>query len=230
MQAVIYIGVLVLSYILGSIPFGLIIVRLKTGQDIRAVESGRTGGTNVMRAAGLSSGVATAVLDALKAFICVYIARYFAPGIYWLEVLAPVAAVLGHNYSVFLLRRDDRGRLLLGGGAGGAPSVGGATGLWFPTLFIILPIAGLILYFVGYASLATLSVPLICIAIYAYRAWIGAGPWEYVFYGLLTAITLTWALRPNIVRLLNGSERLIGYRAKRRQRGTEINQKSEHSE
>ena len=225
MEIVIFFGVLVLSYLIGSIPFGLIIVRLKTGQDIRAVESGRTGGTNVMRAAGLTSGVATAILDALKAFVCVYIARYLAPGNYWLAVIAPVAAVIGHNYPIFLLSRDNKGRLQIGGGAGGAPSVGGATGLWFPMFLIILPISGLILYFVGYASLATLSVPLICIVVFAYRAWIGVGPWEYVSYGVLTGIVLIWALRPNIKRLIAGNERLIGFRAKRRERHAKIKQK-----
>lgn len=226
MLALIFIGVILLSYIIGSIPFGLLIVRLKTGKDIRAVESGRTGGTNVMRAAGLTSGVATAILDLLKAFICVYIARYALPGNLWLEVLAPVAAVLGHNYSIFLLERGENGRLSIRGGAGGASSVGGATGLWPPIFLIILPLAGLILYFVGYASVATLSVPLICMVVFVFRAIIGAGPWEYVAYSILIFIILVWALRPNIKRLIAGNERLIGYRAKRRQQKPRINQNS----
>jgi glycerol-3-phosphate acyltransferase PlsY len=123
MPAIIFIGVLILSYIIGSIPFGLLIVRLKTGKDVRSVESGRTGGTNVMRAAGLTSGIATAILDMLKAFLCVFIARYAIPGNVWLEVLAPVAAVFGHNNSIFLLERDENGRLKIRGGAGGASSV-----------------------------------------------------------------------------------------------------------
>lgn len=59
--------VLVLSYILGSIPFGLIVVKIAIGKDVRSIESGRTGGTNVMRAAGVLSGVITAGLDVLKA-------------------------------------------------------------------------------------------------------------------------------------------------------------------
>lgn len=60
------IGVLILAYLIGSIPFGLIIVKLSTGKDIRSVESGRTGGTNAMRAAGVWAGVATAIFDTLK--------------------------------------------------------------------------------------------------------------------------------------------------------------------
>lgn len=226
MPALTFLGVLLLSYLIGSIPFGLVIVRLRTGKDIRSVESGRTGGTNVMRAAGLPYGIATATLDMLKALVCVIIARYAVPGNHWLEVLAPVAAVLGHNYPIFLLQRGENGRLNIRGGAGGAPSVGGATGLWPPIFFIILPLAGLILYFVGYASLATLSVPLICLAVFAYRAAIGGSPWEYLAYGLFTFVVLVWALRPNIKRLIEGNERLIGYRARHKKNDPKINQNS----
>jgi len=226
MPALTFLGVLLLSYLIGSIPFGLVIVRLRTGKDIRSVESGRTGGTNVMRAAGLPYGIATATLDMLKALVCVIIARYAVPGNHWLEVLAPVAAVLGHNYPIYLLQRGENGRLNIRGGAGGAPSVGGATGLWPPIFFIILPLAGLILYFVGYASLATLSVPLICLAVFAYRAAIWGSPWEYLAYGLFTFVVLVWALRPNIKRLIEGNERLIGYRARHKKNDPNNNQNS----
>ena len=68
MQIVFDIGIILLAYLFGSIPFGLLIVKLKTGKDIRKVESGRTGGTNAMRAAGFWAGVATAALDILKRF------------------------------------------------------------------------------------------------------------------------------------------------------------------
>lgn len=216
-----------LSYLVGSIPFGLVIVKLKTGRDIRHVESGRTGGTNVMRAAGFWAGFATAMLDILKAFGSVYLARLVLPGNHWLEVLAPVMAILGHNYSIFLTERDQNGRLRLRGGAGGAPSVGGSAAIWFPVLLFIVPIGIFILYFIGYASVATLSVPIICIFVFGYRAWIGAAPWEYVAYGVITLLVLAWALRPNIRRLVNGTERVIGYRAKRRQK---LNPQSHNSE
>ena len=66
MQIVIGIGVLVLAYIIGSIPFGWLIVKMKTGKDIRVIESGRTGGTNAMRAAGFWAGMLTAIMDILK--------------------------------------------------------------------------------------------------------------------------------------------------------------------
>jgi glycerol-3-phosphate acyltransferase PlsY len=98
--------------------------------------------------------------------------------------------------------------------------------LWPPILLIILPLGGLILYFLGYASVATLSVPLICLVVFTYRAIVGAGPWEYVAYGILIFIILFWALRPNIRRLVAGNERIIGYRAKRKEQKPQMNHKS----
>jgi glycerol-3-phosphate acyltransferase PlsY len=214
MQLFLAIAVVAVSYVIGSIPFGLVIVRLKTGKDIRQVESGRTGGTNALRAAGFWAGFATAVLDMLKASVTVLIARLILPGNHWVEVFAPIAAVLGHNYSIFLTERTPDGKFRLRGGAGGAPAAGGAFGLWPPVLLFILPIGLLLLYFLGYASVATMSVPVVAAIVFAYRAWIGVSPWEYVLYGILAEIILMIALRPNIQRLLSGSERVVGWRAR----------------
>ncbi len=208
--------VLLVSYLSGSIPFGLLIVKLRTGKDIRQVESGRTGGTNAMRAAGVWAGLATAFADMLKAAATVWLARATTPGNPWIEILAPVMAILGHNYSVFLLERNDQGRLRFRGGAGGAPCVGGSVGLWFPSLLIIVPLGAIILYFGGYASVTTMSAALISTLIFAYRAWLGASPWEYALYGIISLLVLMWALRPNIKRLLNGTERVVGFRARRK--------------
>jgi glycerol-3-phosphate acyltransferase PlsY len=138
-----------------------------------------------------------------------------------LAILAPIAAVIGHNYSIFLIERNENGKLRLRGGAGGAATVGGAFGLWYPTLFILVPIGAVILFGIGYASVATLSVPIIASIIFAVRAWLGLAPWTYVIYGLLAEILLIWALRPNIKRLINGTERLIGWRAKRAKKNIE---------
>ena len=212
---------LAISYILGSIPFGLLFVKLLSGKDLRQVESGRTGGTNAFRAAGFQAGAATAVMDFLKGVSTVWLARLLVPadvvpwGV-WIEVLAPVAAILGHNYSIFLAERNEKGALRLRGGAGGAPTVGGAAGLWWPSAFIIIPTGLLILFGVGYASVATMSFAAMAIVVFAYRAWIGASPWQYAVYGILAEIILIIALRPNIVRLFNGTERLVGWRAKRK--------------
>ena len=211
------IAVLFLAYLIGSIPFGLIIVRLSTGKDIRSIESGRTGGTNAMRAAGFWAGLGTGILDVVKGYAAVYISHLLIPGNHvWMEVLAPFCAIIGHNYSIFLLERNENGWLRFRGGAGGATCLGGSVGLWFPSLFIILPIAGLIYYFVGYASVTTLSIALLSTLIFTIRAWLGLNPWQYAVYGILAFIALAWALRPNIQRLISGNERIVGLRAKKR--------------
>jgi acyl phosphate:glycerol-3-phosphate acyltransferase len=216
MQILIDAGILLASYLFGAIPFGLIIVKLLTGKDVRTVESGRTGGTNVMRAAGLRAGLLTAILDVLKAAATVWLSKTVT-GNEWVHTLAPVAAILGHNYSVFLAERDARGRWRLRGGAGGAASLGGALGLWAPSVLIILPLGALIYYFIGYASITTMSVAFLAIIIFALRAALGLSPWQYILYGMLAEILLVLALLPNIQRLLNGTERLHGWRVKRQQ-------------
>jgi len=193
---------------------GLYIVKLISGKDIRKIQSGRTGGTNAMRAAGIGAGLATATLDILKGASSVWIAQALLPENHLITVLAPIAAIIGHNYSIFLIERNKQGKIRLRGGAGGAPAAGGATGLWPPTLLIIIPVGALILFGIGYASLTTMSIPLIAIVVFVIRAYKGLSPWTYVLYGVLAELILLWSLRPNIKRLLNGTERIVGWRAK----------------
>lgn len=201
--------VLLAAYVFGSIPFGLLIVKALTGRDIRTVESGRTGGTNVMRAAGFSAGLLTALLDVFKAAMTVWLAKWITPTV-WIHVLAPVAAVLGHNHSIFLIERTPEGRLRLRGGAGGAAAFGGTLGLWPPAALIMLPLGFAVWYGLGFASITTLSIGLMTVVIFAVRAALGLAPWEYVVYGFLAEILMAWALRPNIARLIKGTERRHG--------------------
>jgi len=206
---------LVGAYLLGSFPSGLLIVRLARGRDVRQWYSGRTGGTNVMRVAGVWAGLATAVTDALKAFLAVQLARVVSGGSAWLQVLSGTMAIIGHNYSIFLVEREQ-GRLRLRGGAGGAPSVGAAIGLWPPLGLVILGVGGAVYYGIGYASVATMSVPLIAGVTLALRAAAGLSSWTLVMYGVLAELVVLWALRPNIKRLVAGEERLVGWRARNR--------------
>lgn len=203
--------VLLMSYLLGSIPFGWVVVKVATGRDIRGIESGRTGGTNAMRAAGCLAGVFTAVFDGAKAFMAVYLARWVFPETsslrVWIEIAAPLMAIMGHNYSIFLLERHESGRLKIRGGAGGAPCFGGALGLWPPIGLFLFPLIALIFLFGGYASVTTLSIAMIAVVVFAVRALQGLLPWQYVLYGLLAELILLWALRPNLARLRAGTER-----------------------
>ena len=212
MQTVINLGVIVLAYLFGSIPFGLLIVKLKTGIDIREVESGRTGGTNAMRAAGFWAGFATAMLDILKGAGAVWIAQWLTPDHHWVHVIAPIAAILGHNHSIFLPERDENGKLIrLRGGAGGAPSVGGALGLWPASILIILPLGMLTFFTLGIASVTTMAVALFATIIFAVRASQGLMPWLDVWYGVGAEILLILALRPNLKKLFEGNERIVKY-------------------
>ncbi len=204
-----FVGVLGCAYLLGSIPFGFLLVKLFTGEDVRQKGSGRTGGTNTWRVAGRLPGVATTVLDGFKAAFGVWLAQGVLPDgpmRYWGMALAGVCAILGHNYPIFLRFK---------GGAGGAACVGGAVGLWAPSILIVLPIALVVWWGIGYASLATLSVSIIITLLFVGRAFFWHTPWEFIFYGVGAFVLLSWALRPNFQRLLRGEERKFDPRAKR---------------
>jgi acyl phosphate:glycerol-3-phosphate acyltransferase len=212
MQLLIDAGLIFLGYLIGSIPSGLIIVKLKTGKDIRQVESGRTGGTNAMRAAGFWAGLLTALLDILKGATAVWLAQWLSPANNWVHTLAPLAAIFGHNYSLYLPEYDEKGHFKrLRGGAGGAPALGGAIGLWIPSVLIILPLGALVFFTVGYASVTTLSVAFFAILLFGLRVAMGApgASWTDVLYGVIAWGLLTWALRPNIIKLLDGTERVV---------------------
>jgi glycerol-3-phosphate acyltransferase PlsY len=83
--------------------------------------------------------------------------------------------------------------------------------------FILIPFSFLIWYGTGYASLTTLSVGLITILIFGVRASLGLGPWAYAFYGLFVELLMIWALRPNLQRLKDGTERRHGLPVKLQQ-------------
>jgi acyl phosphate:glycerol-3-phosphate acyltransferase len=208
---------LVAAYLLGSIPVGLVVVRLSTGKDLRSEHSGRTGGTNAGRVAGAWAGAATMLGDGFKAAAAVWVARALTGGQPWVEAAAGIAAVLGHNYSLFLVERRD-GRLPFRGGAGGAPTVGAAIGLWGPSALVILP-AGLgVLLLAGYASVATISVGVAATIVFLTRALLDVGPWGHIAFGPAVVLLLLWALRPNLARLRQGTERQVGLPAWRRKK------------
>jgi acyl phosphate:glycerol-3-phosphate acyltransferase len=197
------------AYLFGSIPFGLIVVKLMTGRDIRTVASGRTGGTNAMRAAGPFAGLLTAALDVLKAAAAVWLVRVLTPNV-WVHAAAACAVILGHNHSIFLVERTPDGKIRLRGGAGGAAAGGGAFGLWEPIGLLLIPVGLLVWNLVGYASITTLSVGFVTLVAFTIRAALGLGPWAYVVYAVIAEALMAWALRPNLKRLVEGTERRHG--------------------
>jgi len=203
---------LAFAYLIGSIPVGAVVVRLSTGKNVLREHSGRTGGTNVMRTAGAWAGLMTALGDLLKGAAAVSLARSLAPAQPWVPVGCGALAVLGHNHSIFLLEYS-LGRVRLRGGAGGATSLGCGVAL-SPAVVWIVPVTLLVLYIVGYASVATLLAGALTTIVLAVEANTGAVPWVYVAYGIVAEALLLLALRPNLDRLRRGEERLVGWRAR----------------
>lgn len=203
---------LISAYIAGSIPFGLLIVWIARGKDLRQIESGRTGGTNAMRAAGFLAGLFTAVFDILKGSAAVWIAAALLPDQPWVQAASGLLAILGHNYSVFLIESHSTG-IRLRGGAGGAPAFGATLALYPPAALIIFPLALLVYVLIGYASVTTMSIAFFATVVFLVRAVEGSSPWIYVGFGLSALSAVLWALRPNIKRLIEGSERAVGLRA-----------------
>lgn len=201
------------SYIIGAIPFGLVVVFVATGKDVRSIGSGRTGGTNVMRAAGVWAGAVTAILDWLKGGAGVLLAGWLLPGQPWVQVIAGALAVIGSIRSVFLRQRDENGRLHLRGGAGGAACFGAISALWLAAPIILLPLSALIYITIGYASITTLSIAILGTISLMIRAAGGYLPWESTALGFLSIAIVTYALLPNFKRLREGTEREVGLRA-----------------
>ena len=216
MQILYFLAAAALGYLCGSIPFGFIYVRLFKGEDLTKIGSGRTGGTNSFRAAGLGVGVLTSFSDVLKGAAAVWLttrllSAALGPDLLpWAQATAGVFAVIGHNWSIFLK---------FGGGAGTGPNVGWSAAIWpwiFPIAFLVM---GGMLYFVGMASVASLSMAVVTIVIFAIRLAMGIDTTvAYLAGSIVAGLVVTWALRPNIRRVLNGTERLVGRRAKQREK------------
>ncbi len=189
---------LVAAYLLGSIPFGYLLIRIFRHQDIRTTGSGNTGATNVAREAkGL--GFLTLALDLAKAVAAILIARRLLPGSYDLQVAAAVAVILGHVYPVWLAFR---------GGKGVASAIGvflmlapkAALGV-----FVIFLIVVLLTRYVSLASvLGAASFPL-------FGFYFVRHPSPMVVFGFLFIPALIlWKHRSNITRLLAGTESRFG--------------------
>ena len=198
-----------LAYLIGSIPSGLLVVRIATGKDVRSIESGRTGGTNAMRAAGFLAGLATGLLDVLKGAAAVWVSKSIAANVEWMSAASGLLAIVGHNYSAFLIEKDENGKLHFKGGAGGATTLGAAIGLWAQSWIFILPFALIFYIIVGYASLTTISIATAAMGVFLIRAIEGSNAWGYVAFGASAIVLVVVALKPNLQRLKAGTERRV---------------------
>lgn len=180
------------AYLFGAVPFGLLMVRLVTGRDIRAEGSGNIGATNVFRIAGPALGIVVLLLDMVKGAVPVLLARQIgaSPAV---AVAAGLATIVGHNWPVFL-----KGK----GGKGIATSYG--------ALLAFSPVAGLIAAVIWVAAVAVtrfaslgsllgvLSVPVVMLA--------RGEPFAHVVFGVAAAGMGVYRHRANIQRLIAGEE------------------------
>lgn len=207
-----FIAVVVIGYLLGAIPFGMIVSRLTANLDISRYGSGNIGGTNVMRILGLGPGAIVMILDLAKGFAAVIIARLIFTGAAALfigfppagdplqpiaETAAAMAAMLGHNWSVYIKFR---------GGKGVAAYFGGWLAL-FPLVALIggvvTAITVLICRMMSRSSILG-SVAAVC-ALMVLTIWYGVAP-AYLIYSVLATGIIVYQHRTNIERLQTGTE------------------------
>lgn len=209
---------LIVGYLLGALPVGVLVCRFY-GVDIRTVGSGRTGTTNAWRAAGLKAALPTLIGDAVKGVVAVWliqsIYRLFFPetgpmeveeatmrytALKLAEALAGAAAIVGHNWSIFLGFK---------GGAGGITAAA--------TTMMISPLVGSMVWLIGafllwwtrIASIATLGVGVSAFAIFLVLYLNQSAPWPFVVYGVIVLAAVVVALGSNREKLRKGEERVI---------------------
>jgi len=211
-----YVAAVIVGYILGSIPFGLLVAKSTAKVDVRAYGSGKTGATNVLRTAGKKAAAMVGAMDIMKGALAVVFAglivgkSYLVVGNFGLgsllaQVLAALVAVAGHNWSVFLKFR---------GGSGVATFFGGLIAMcpWVVALFggqILVLGAGL----TGFVSLGSIAGVVGTYAILVPLTVLNGFPIEYLIYALIGTFMIIIMHRGNIVRLLRGKERRLGEKA-----------------
>ncbi|WP_370714247.1 glycerol-3-phosphate 1-O-acyltransferase PlsY [Sphingomonas sp. IW22] len=187
------VAALLVGYLLGSIPFGVLLTRMAGAGDLRAIGSGNIGATNVLRTGRKGLAAATLLLDMLKGAVAVWLVAAILPG---LGTLAAAAAFIGHCYPLWLRFKGGKGVATLMGISlalsGPVAAVYAVVWLGLLALLRISSVAGM---------LAAVSAPVSA-------AWFGRFDLVLVLLGL--ALIVLWKHRANIERLMNGSEPRIG--------------------
>ena len=209
-----YIAVAVIGYLLGSIPFGLLVSKLVAKTDVREIGSGKTGATNVIRVAGKKAGALVIILDLAKGILAVVFAGLIFSGNYlaaeetsllWMsksaQVLAALAAIAGHSWPIFAKFR---------GGRGVATFFGGLIALCPPAALFGIEVLIIGAGLTRYMSLGSIAGAVGAYAILVPLTIINGFPIEYLIYALVGAIFIIVMHRDNISRLLASKERKIG--------------------
>jgi glycerol-3-phosphate acyltransferase PlsY len=196
----------VIGYLIGAIPFGLLVGRLAGGVDLRQHGSGRTGATNALRTVGLLGAVLVFLLDTAKGVVAVLLVGWFydagPPGSPpWVAAAAGIAAIAGHIRSLFIGLRGGRGVATFAGSML-------ATAPW--VLAIVVPIFALVVWRTRYVSLGSVVGSLLAPVTAGALAAFGQAPLAAVALGVGGATLVTAAHADNIARLRAGTERRIG--------------------
>jgi glycerol-3-phosphate acyltransferase PlsY len=210
MQIIYALLTILLAYILGSVPVGVLATRLVSGVEVTEIGSGRTGATNVYRAAGVWGLMLTTLGDVLKGVFAVQIAQFatilvqaIGPETFWLSWIVPlagIAVVAGHNWSLFLGFR---------GGAGTVTTVGvlAAMNPWVAGAVVLVGLIAMVIS--RMASVGSISLALSMGPALAVSAATNATPWAWISFGIIAGAFTVYALLPNIRRILSGQERRL---------------------
>jgi acyl phosphate:glycerol-3-phosphate acyltransferase len=194
--------VIVVAYLIGGIPWGVVIAKVTGGPDPRTIGSGRTGGANVMRALGPKWALVSGLLDVGKGVVAVLLALAVGGGLP-LEILAALAAIVGHSRSIWIG---------FAGGRGIAPGFGGLLVIAPIAALVVIPVFGLVLVVSRYSSLASLTATAIgALFVIAMVVLFQLSP-LYVVYAVAAAGMIWLFHLDNIQRLLSGQERRIEWR------------------
>lgn len=189
----------VAAYLIGSIPFGLIVGKLVGSVDVRKHGSGNIGASNVMRTVGRGAALLVLALDVLKGAFPVWAALSYLESPAWVAAVA-VFAVVGHNWPVFLRFK---------GGKGIATTLGVLIALDWRVALLLLGVWIASVWITRYISLSSL----VGAALLPFLLWLFGSPVEYVAGGALISLFAFWRHRSNIVRLRLGTEYKFGERA-----------------
>lgn len=188
----------IVAYLLGSIPFGYLIVKMGSGSDVRGAGSGNIGATNVTRVAGKGAGLATLLLDVGKGYLAAWLAMRWSHGnIRWM-MAAAVAVALGHTFSCWLRFR---------GGKGVATGLGVFLVVAWQAVLATLLVWLVVVAFWRYVSLGSVvAAAALPILVYLFYAPGHAPPLAVSFGSVAVAIIVIFKHRENVARLIAGTE------------------------
>lgn len=206
MTALEYIGVIILCYLIGAIPFGVIVGKITRGIDVRQYGSGSMGMTNVLRIVGARAGAIVFAADIGKGAGAAALAGLLltSPAAEWGQVAGGAAAIVGHCWPVYVRFRGGRG---INTGFGAILLMAWPVALFILAAFLIT----LILF--RYVSLSSIAASLTVLVAFIPLVALDEEPFAYLVFGLVAVPIVIFRHRGNIQRLLTGREPKIGKKA-----------------